>query len=101
MPGLFLVLGIGAVAYYGFRFFTTDSQHYQGGLVRPFSGTPTAEMSAWASSIVNDPTSNYGDTFSRDFAGRSVLAVVEHHTWTYRDGVKIEGQFKGVTLYDA
>ncbi len=61
----------------------------------------TAEMTAWATSILNDSSeypmfSEATKTFGDDLA----LARVEWHAWTFRNGVKVEGTFRGVTLYE-
>jgi len=68
--------------------------------LRPFQGTPTPAMTAWASSLVKDATVPMGATRTRVFDGRVVIARVEKHTWTYRNGVRVTGEFRGVTLYE-
>ena len=61
---------------------------------------PSPELQQWASSIVHDKTTMYGQTFDRDFDGRPITARVEHHTWTTHGAQIIPGCYKGVTLYE-
>jgi lysozyme len=58
-------------------------------------------MTAWAKSVLNDPFDYpmFSQT-QRLFGGSLVLARVEWHSWTFRNGVKITGTFRGVTLYE-
>jgi hypothetical protein len=61
----------------------------------------TPEMTAWAITIRDNP-GRYpmGATETKAFAGGKALARVEQHTWTFRDGKRITGKFRGVTLYE-
>jgi N-acetylmuramoyl-L-alanine amidase len=60
------------------------------------------EMTNWAKALLNDATSYpmFSET-RRQFGDDWVLARVEWHGWTFRDGVKITGKFRGVTLYES
>lgn len=63
---------------------------------KPFKGVVTPEISAWASTILHSPsTYPMFSIVRRD----NLAARVEHHTWTYREGVRVTGNFRGVTLY--
>lgn len=68
-------------------------------VLKPLQGIPTAEMTAWSSSILNGPLP-MGSTVRKTFGDRKLVAKIEKHTWTYRDGKKITGDFRGVTLYE-
>lgn len=57
----------------------------------------TPEMTAWAIAIDTNPDNDFGYTEVRDFNGKLVKAVIEHHTEQARTG-RI-GDFKGVSLY--
>src|SRR5689334_10952590 len=58
------------------------------------------DMTAWAKSILNDPNDYPMFSETRRFFGTvQVLARVEWHTWTFRNGVRVDGTFRGVTLY--
>ncbi len=58
------------------------------------------DMTSWAKTILNDPSAYpMFSTTQRWFAGIPVLARVEWHSWTFRNGVQIQGVFRGVTLY--
>jgi hypothetical protein len=61
----------------------------------------SSAMTAWASSILHQATTYpmFSET-RQQFGENWVLARVEWHTWTFRDGVKIKGKFRGVTLYE-
>ncbi len=39
-------------------------------------------------------------TAIRQFGSDNIMARVEWHQWTYRNGVKVAGQFRGITLYE-
>lgn len=65
-------------------------------VVRSASG----DMQDWATSIVHDPKTDFGQMFERDFDGKSVTARVEHHPWTTHGADVIPGCYKGVTLYE-
>ncbi len=68
---------------------------------KPWRYPLTPELTAWAQSIVNDPTSYpMFATVARVFNGRCTLARVECHAWTIRDGKRVPGRFRGVTLYE-
>lgn len=54
----------------------------------------------WATSIVHDPKTSFGQLFEREFEGKPVTARIEHHTWTTHGADVIPGCFKGVTLYE-
>lgn len=61
----------------------------------------TPEITGWSRSILNDPTGH--PMFSTDwrvFPSGTALARVEWHTWTFRNGKRITGVFRGVTLYE-
>lgn len=67
-----------------------------------YTGTVTPAMQEWASNVLHDPHGYpMGSGVGRLFSGRSFFAHVEHHTWTVRNGVKVYGAFRGVTLYEA
>ena len=58
-------------------------------------------MTAWAVSLLNSPGAYpMFSTDIRQFGCDNVMARVEWHPWTYRNGVKVEGQFRGITLYE-
>ena len=61
---------------------------------------PSREMQDWASSLVHNPTTTFGQTFDKDFGDRTLTARVEHHSWTTKGPEIIPGCFKGVTLYE-
>jgi lysozyme len=58
-------------------------------------------MTAWAVSLLNDPK-DYPlfATATKQFGPDNVLARVEWHPWTYRNGIKVTGTFRGITLYE-
>ncbi len=61
----------------------------------------TPAMTAWAVSILNSPGAYpMFSTAFHQFGSDNVMARVEWHAWTYRNGVKVAGQFRGVTLYE-
>lgn len=67
----------------------------------PWPGSVPAEVTTWASSILNNPTSYpMGASALKTVGTRTAMAKVERHTWTYRDGVRITGNFRGVTIYE-
>jgi lysozyme len=58
-------------------------------------------MTSWAKSILDDPRTYPMFSETRRFFGATeVLARVEWHSWTYRNGVRVTGTFRGVTLYE-
>ena len=61
----------------------------------------SADMTAWSISILNDPFDfpMFSET-KKVFGSSLVLARIEWHSWTYRNGVKVAGTFRGVTLYE-
>ena len=67
----------------------------------------TPEMKRWADSIVCDGRTAYGEVFTRSFRLKDgsqglIAARVEHHSWsTDQDGNRVDGCYKGVTLYHA
>jgi len=68
---------------------------------RLWSKPVSPDMTAWAKSVLNDPF-DYPmfAQAQRLFGGSLVLARVEWHSWTFRNGVKVNGTFRGVTLYE-
>jgi len=61
----------------------------------------TPAMTAWAVSLLNSPGPYpIFSTAVRQFGSDNVMARVEWHPWTYRNGVKVAGQFRGITLYE-
>ena len=58
-------------------------------------------MTAWAVSLLNNP-SDYPlfATATKQFGADNLLARVEWHPWTYRNGTKVTGTFRGITLYE-
>jgi lysozyme len=61
----------------------------------------TPAMTSWAKSILVDPKTYpmFSETH-RFFGPTEAVARVEWHSWTYRNGVRITGTFRGVTLYE-
>jgi lysozyme len=58
-------------------------------------------MTAWAVALLNSPGAYpIFSTAIRQFGSDNVMARVEWHPWTYRNGVKVAGQFRGITLYE-
>src|SRR5262245_4702535 len=58
-------------------------------------------MTAWAKSILGDSARYPMFSEERRFFGADELvARVEWHTWTFRNGVRVNGIFRGVTLYE-
>ena len=58
-------------------------------------------MTAWAVSLLNSPGAYpIFSTALRQFGSDNVMARVEWHPWTYRNGIKVAGQFRGITLYE-
>jgi lysozyme len=58
-------------------------------------------MTAWAVSLLNSPGAYpIFSTALRQFGSDNIMARVEWHPWTYRNGVKVAGQFRGITLYE-
>jgi lysozyme len=58
-------------------------------------------MTAWATSLLNSPSAYpMFSTAIRRFGSDHLLARVEWHAWTYRNGIKVAGQFRGITLYE-
>jgi GH25 family lysozyme M1 (1,4-beta-N-acetylmuramidase) len=58
-------------------------------------------MTAWAVSVLNSPSAYpIFSTATRQFGSDNVMARVEWHPWTYRNGIKVAGQFRGITLYE-
>jgi hypothetical protein len=67
----------------------------------PWTAPVTAEMTAWATSILNDAKTYHMDaSVIRNFGDKIAVARIEQHTWTYRGGQRITGNFRGVTLYE-
>jgi len=61
----------------------------------------TPAMTAWAVGLLNSPGAYpIFSTALRQFGSDNVIARIEWHPWTYRNGVKVAGQFRGVTLYE-
>ena len=58
------------------------------------------EMTKWAQSILFDPNGHPMGSVDRRSFPPDVVARVEWHDWTYRNGVKVYGTFRGVTLYE-
>lgn len=67
---------------------------------RLYTGVVTPDMTAWASAIVTNSKIPFGSAVVRSFGKKNLAARVEHHLWTMRDGVKVFGYFRGVTLYE-
>lgn len=67
----------------------------------------TPEMKRWADSIVCDGRTTYGEMFTRSFRLKDgsqglIAARIEHHSWsTDGSGHRVDGCFKGATLYHA
>ena len=61
----------------------------------------SANMTEWAKSILRESAMYpmFSET-RKQFGDDWVLARVEWHDWTFRDGVKVNGTFRGVTLYE-
>ena len=68
--------------------------------LKVLAGVAHPDLQAWASSIVHDRASTFGQMFETEFGGRTVTARVEHHTWTTHGADIIPGCYKGVTLYE-
>jgi lysozyme len=68
---------------------------------RLWTKTVPPPMTAWAVSLLQSPTQYpmFSST-TKQFGAESVVARVEWHDWTYRNGVKVNGRFRGVTLYE-
>lgn len=61
----------------------------------------TPAMTAWAISIRDNPAGfPMGASETKTFDGTTALARVEQHTWTFREGRRVTGKFRGVTLYE-
>ncbi len=59
------------------------------------------DMTAWAVALLNSPGAYpIFSTATRQFGTDNVMARVEWHPWTYRNGIKVAGQFRGITLYE-
>lgn len=70
-------------------------------LRKPYVGPVSAEMTAWAKSLVADPVRYpYGSEIAQSFGDKRILARIEHHTWTMVNGVKKLGHYRGCTLYE-
>lgn len=78
--------------------------------MKPFAGPVTLDMTDWARAIVRDEANcplGFEERRAFCIGGKgpangtriTLLARVERHTWTYRDGVRVTGEFRGVTLY--
>jgi len=68
---------------------------------RLWSKPVSPAMTAWAVSLLNSPGAYpIFATATRQFGSDNVMARVEWHPWTYRNGVKVAGQFRGITLYE-
>jgi len=68
--------------------------------LRPLAIPVTSAMQQWAKSIVAAPDKYpYGAIALKSFSGSTIAARVEHHLWTMKDGVKVAGHYRGVTLY--
>jgi hypothetical protein len=78
-----------------------QKQKQTGAPAKRWTKAVTPEMTAWAISIRDNP-GRYpmGATETKTFAAGVALARVEQHTWTFRDGKRITGKFRGVTLYE-
>jgi hypothetical protein len=63
-------------------------------------GIAHPDLQAWASSIVHDPTTTFGQIFETVFGDKAVTARVEHHSWTTHGAQIVPGCYKGVTLYE-
>jgi lipid-binding SYLF domain-containing protein len=62
----------------------------------------TPEITAWSKSLVMNPTDYpMGIIVHRRFGDLLVRARLEHHTWSHdKAGKLIQGNFRGVTLYE-
>jgi len=61
----------------------------------------TTAMTAWAVGMLNSPGAYpIFSSATREFGSDNVMARVEWHPWTWRNGVKVAGQFRGITLYE-
>jgi len=62
----------------------------------------TPEMTEWSKKLVYTP-SQYpmGTIVQKEFDGKTVIARLEQHTWSHdKSGKIIQGNFRGVTLYE-
>jgi hypothetical protein len=59
----------------------------------------TPAMVAWAEQI-NKQTypDHYGEVFHATVGGREIAGIVEHHSYTTRNGQRVEGNYHGVSL---
>ena len=61
----------------------------------------TPAMTAWAVGMLNSPGAYpIFSSATREFGSDNAMARVEWHPWTWRNGVKVAGQFRGITLYE-
>ena len=68
--------------------------------LKVMQGIAHPDLQAWASSLVHDPTTTFGQIFETVFGDKSITARVEHHSWTTHGAQVIPGCYKGVTLYE-
>jgi len=65
---------------------------------------PPRALTQWAVDLRDHwmPKANYGDTIGINFEGQYVVARKDHHTWTYKKGVLLQGIcIPGITLYQS
>jgi hypothetical protein len=69
------------------------------GYVRVKDSELTPAMVAWAKQI-NEQTypGHYGEIFETVIDGKPIAGIVEHHTYTTRNGQRVYGDFHGVSL---
>lgn len=63
-------------------------------------GIAHPDLQAWASSLVHDPTTTFGQLFETVFGDKNITARIEHHPWTTHGAKIVPGCFKGATLYE-
>jgi hypothetical protein len=69
---------------------------------RVWRGAVPTPLTQWAMGL-RDHVSGfpYGQTWTLDYGGQTVLARKDYHTWTYRNGTLVTGLcIPGITLYE-
>ena len=69
---------------------------------RVWRKTVPTPLTQWAMQLRDNVHKyDFGQTWSMQYAGQTVMARLDHHGWTYRNGQLVTGLcIKGITLYE-
>jgi len=65
-----------------------------------WTGPVPAPLTAWASELLKTVGQfPYGTEWEDSYNGQVIVARLDHHTWSHRNGQLVTGCFAGITLY--